>query len=73
MYRKALEVNADHVLSINNLCALLIIRARTLDTSDAHINEGTDSSAFTELIHEATNLLQHAQSLAPGFPAYNLA
>lgn len=72
MYRKALETNPDHVLSINNLSALLIVQAR--NAAAAHSDDGACiNEPSGELLNEATALLQHAQSLAPGFPAYNLS
>jgi len=59
-YRQCLEADAEHVNALNNLASLLV------ETARAHAQPQA-------LLLEARALLERAQALAPGLPAYNMA
>ena len=59
-YRQCLEADAEHVNALNNLASLLV------ETARAHVQP-------QPLLLEARSLLERAQALAPGLPAYNMA
>jgi len=62
LYRQALEIDPDMVLAVNNLAAMLVEKCRALASADQRSG-----------LEEARALFTHAQNLAPGLPAYNLA
>jgi tetratricopeptide (TPR) repeat protein len=62
MYRRALELEPDMVMALNNLSALLVEKSRAVASREDRAR-----------LEEARGLLERAEALAPGAPAYNLA
>jgi len=63
LYSQLLQINKNHVSALNNFSALMVEKARATSSN----------SSANEMFDQSKILLQRAEAIQPGFPAYNLA